>query len=129
MSTPRFSQGAAPDHRPATEKWLTWRRERVLRSVIIRRSCGPVRVCPGRRGPTRPSRGDFRIHTEILLTFDAPGPAQAAPKSMIQFRVRARIVTDDVVPVFGCCAWFSGFRRAAVVPDVPGWAPAPIRSF
>ena len=31
--------------------------------VTIRKSCGPIRVCPGRRGTTRPQPHDFRIRT------------------------------------------------------------------
>ena len=32
-------------------------------TVTIRKSCGPVGVCPGRRGPVRPQPHDFRIRT------------------------------------------------------------------
>jgi hypothetical protein len=36
--------------------------------------------------------------------------------SMIQGS--AGLVTDRVVPVFGCGVWLTGFRREVVTPDV-----------
>ena len=36
---------------------------RYAADVTIRKSCGPVRVCPGRRGLARSQAHDFRIRT------------------------------------------------------------------
>src|SRR5438034_11146654 len=45
--------------------------------VTIRKSCGPIRVCPGRRGPARSQPHDFRIRTDKALNIgvkpDQPG--------------------------------------------------------
>lgn len=52
-----------------------------------------------------------------------PTPTDWVSASLIQHA--GDLVTDRVMPIFGCGIWLTGFRRVAVVPDALGRAPTP----
>src|SRR6185437_12452287 len=53
--------GGAGELPAEREQWDSQRQGSFI--VTIRKSCGPVRVCPGRHGPDRSQPHDFRIRT------------------------------------------------------------------
>jgi hypothetical protein len=99
---------------PQAQRLSFRRRARWETIVTIRKSCGPVRVCPGRRGPARSQPHDFRIRTNDLAMKSVAGLSHrcfgVVGSSLVQ--KRRRLTPSDCGSANGRVPpTFSGIRR------------------